>query len=282
MNILIALIFTFLMTSHAQNPGCVFLEGLGLPCFQDGSQCNTCASAYSEAQMQAACVGDLPLNNPSGCQQNVTCGKKCCTKCSDHNPANYYTCQDLPSACDGNGNAVSCGKGTKVPSCDDASCTADAQKNCGEFSCTPCGIKCEGKVQKINCYTWTTQSYQAGSCSCQSSGSCSGAPTGASECGGSTNPCSGSGSSCSGQSNRCWTCQYTSSGGAQPTCNSFSGKCYDQPTQAMVCPNFDFDTKTYTNSCPSGFFDSPSSPPGIRCSEAPAPQCTSNSQCSCN
>ena len=282
MRLIVFLILTFSVQSFAQNAGCVFLEGLGLPCNTNNENCQTCKDQYTEEQMNSACRETLPLNNPEGCTR-VSCGKKCCSKCSDFDPSDYYTCQDLPTACDDNGQVVSCGKGTKVPTCEDAYCTSLGNNRCGEFTCTPCAIRCEGKIPKRTCYSWSTDYAENGTCSCQNTSSCQGSPTGASECGTSSSPCRGSSAnSCTGSSNRCWTCSF-SPGVVTPLCSrTGNSACYQNPTQVEVCPTFSFDSNSYTNSCPTGFTDSPTNPPGTLCSALPPAECTTNSQCSCN
>ena len=94
-------------SANAQNEGCLFLEGLELPCFGGGVACGGCSDKYTEDEMNNACAGTLPVGNPAGCSFQGSCGRKCCKSCSDYDPADYLTCRNLPSACDADGNTVS-------------------------------------------------------------------------------------------------------------------------------------------------------------------------------
>lgn len=279
MNRLILFILLFgSMKAGAQAVGCISLEGLKLPCFGGGVACGSCESKYTEEERRNACVGTLPLSNPSGCGGGGTCGTKCCTTCSQYNPADYYTCQTLPGACDENGNFAPCGSGTKVASCEESSCASQAANRCGTYSCS-CGITCQGTKQMIRCYRWTSKPVPSGgSCGCRNVGAtpgrCAGAPTGASECGGVPNPCNGDGSQCTGASNRCYVCSYSpgNPGTCSPTCNVGSASCYENPTPVDVC----------ASSCSGGgLTDNPNTPPGASCSSVPGPACTDNSCPSC-
>lgn len=288
---LIWMLFSFIFLScsqvaFAQTEGCLFLEGLKLPCFGGGVACGSCSNQYTQEQRDQACIGTLPLNNPPGCAQGKTCGTKCCSSCSQYDPDKYYECQDLPKACDANGQPTSCGKGTKKPSCDDPDCVAKADYQCGSFTCTPCKIICQGKAPPIDCYAWTKKSVPSGSCSCPNVGAnpgqCNGSPTGASECGGSTTPCGGgSESACLGKSNRCWTCTWDPGqvGTVMPKCNTGTSYCYENPVKSTKCGIYNPITHDWV--CPSG--ETRSDTRSDMCGGAGStPQCTKDSDCSCN
>lgn len=280
---MIRLFFLFIffasLKANAQATGCISLEGLKMPCFGGGVACGSCSEQYSEEQRQNACRGTLPLDNPPGCSQGITCGTKCCSTCAQYDPSQYYTCQSLPGACDAGGNPVSCGKGTKEPSCSDPTCVQQGANRCGTFTCT-CGITCNGAKTTRTCYKWTRKSVPSGgSCGCRlvgaTPGRCNGSPTGASECGSVPNPCnSPNEGQCLGASNQCWVCSYApgNPGSCSAYCSVGSATCYENPVAVEVC----------ADSCTGDNTDSPSTPPGTACNAVPPAACTEGSCPSCS
>ncbi|MFK8139400.1 MAG: hypothetical protein AB8E15_13655 [Bdellovibrionales bacterium] len=271
----------FSVDVHAQDEGCVFLEGLNIPCFSGGSSCGTCEDFFSETEMDDACRGTLETRNTGECR-NTTCGRKCCGTCEDIDPSRYYTCQSLPNAC-----GESCGKGTKELTCDDPNVVREAANKCGTFAPRPCGgITCQGTIEKIKCFKWENETIQSKTCKCRnvggSGGYCSGTALPGAECD-AANPCNsqGSSSACNATSNRCWSCNWTpgTPGTNVASCGVNSRFCSKNPIEVEVCPSA-------VGGCPAGHTATAEAPPSNRplCSETTLPpsNCTQNSDCSCN
>lgn len=275
--------FVFNM-GFGQNPGCVFLEGLELPCFGGGVACGGCSDYFPPGtNFDDMCYGTPvpPENIPEGCP-SIRCGNKCCASCPNFNPADYYTCHSFGQGCDENGNSISCGQGTKRLSCEDRVCQEQAAQHCGSFTCRDgcASVSCDGGRETITCYKWSSITVSSGgTCGCRnvggSQGECLGFWTGGVECGTQgSDPCRGSSQSqCNaGNSPNCWSCNWQSgsTGTNQAVCDTGAVGCYANPVEVRIC----------SDTC-SGFAitDSPDNSPGRACTDVEVGECRQASDC---